>query len=560
VYNTLRHNSCDVPPNTSKVSPTASKAVNSSVYQLAYSHLKPYLSDKIKSLDFGKDFKTLTSYQKFVSYLQSFKKPKKDDDDDNYNIISNLSTTNKDYCLNLILIAHLSIEQFKELVVNQISIQTKLSPNRFVKFRIGGSLDDVYLIVPTDVELFNKIVEDFCYLVIYTFYIKITKLYFVDYKTVYKKAQDNTKKYKDFVKNNYSKEVIEAYKKEAKQFKKYKQEYEEYNKNIQTWFTKHRRFIRSIGRLNYLKYINFYFGRCTALTATISDDYINDKRAIDNARLQLVRYLKDKGIKYYIVAKELGSENNRIHYHYVLINAPKLNHEEVINSWGIGYVYLQELKNKKIEEELSIEDTPNPNDNVADGAIFYISKYLKKGLNLQFSRSWFKDGILRNDVYYLVEYDKTTNKVKLNDFSKKYFNNKVFVTKNEFRSFFAHYDIEDTKRVINNYNAKMNTYNLYNEEVDFHRQWIEVAQKKANDYLEDNNFAGFDYWNNKVEEHKSLLIPMKQLLFKQEERMSIILCDLIEFKPFIPAPYRFFDITLELKLQKIYKKHCNYRC
>jgi len=558
LYNSNRLNSSShYPPNNADVSLATTKVANS-VYQLAYSYLKPILSNKIKSLDFGKDFKTLTSYQKFVSYLQSFKKPKKDDDDYNYNLISNLSTTNKDYCLNLILIAHLSFEDFKKLVINQINIQTKLAPNRFVKFRVGGDLDDVYLIVPTSNELFNKIVEDFCYLVIYTFYVALTKLYFVDYKTAYKKSQDNIKKYEDFIKNNFSKQDIEAYNKEAKQFEAYKQEYEEYNKNVQTWFTKHRRFIRSIGRLNYLKYINFYFGRCSALTATISDDFINDKRAIDNARLQLVRYLKKQGIKYYIVAKELGSQTNRLHYHYVIINAPKLNHEEVINAWGIGYVYLQELKNKKIEEELSIEDEPNPN--VADGAIFYISKYLKKGLNLQFSRSWFRDGILRNDVYYLVEYDKATNKVKLNDFSKKYFNNKAFVTKNEFRSFFAHYDVEDTKRVMNNYNAKMNTYNLYDEEVEYHRQWIELSQKKANDYLEDSNFWGFEYWNNKVKEHQSLLIPMKQLLFKQEERMSIILCDLIEFKPFISAPYRFFEPIQEPNLVKIYKKHCNYRC
>jgi len=559
LYNNSRLNSSHYLPNNADVSPTASKAVDS-VYQIAYSYLKPSLTNKIKSFDFGKDFRTLTNYQKFVNYLQSFKN-KKPKNDDNFNLISNLSTTNKDYCLNLILIAHLSLDDFKKLVINQINIQTKLAPNNFVKFRVGGSLDDVYLIVPTVKELFDKIVEEFCYLVIYTFYVKITNLYFVDYQTALKKSQDNRKKYKEFIKNNFSKEVIEAYRKEAKQFKAYKQEYEEYNKNIQTWFTKHRRFIRSIGRLNYLKYTGFYFGRCTALTATISDDYINDKRAIDNARLQLVRYLKQQGVRYYIVAKELGEQTNRLHYHYVLIDSPKLEHSDVINSWGIGYVYLQELKNKKIEEELDIEDTPKPNDdNVADGAIFYISKYLKKGLNLQFSRSWFKDGILRNDVYYLVEYDKATNQVRLNDFSKKYFNNKAFVTKNEFASFFAHYNIEDTKRVINNYNAKMNTYNLYDEEAEYHRGWVELAQKKANDYLKDDNIWGFEYWNNKFKEHQSLLIPMKQLLFKQEERMSIILCDLVEFKPFIPAPYLFFEPIQEPKLVKIYKKHCNYRC
>jgi hypothetical protein len=168
--------------------------------------------------------------------------------------------------------------------------------------------------------------------------------------------------------------------------------------------------------------------------------------------------------------------------------------------------------------------------------------------------------VLRNDVYYLVEYDKTTNQVKLNDFSRKYFDNKPYVTKNEFRSFFAHYNIEDTKRVINNYNAKMNTYNLYDEEFEYHRQWVELAQKKANDYLEDSNITGFKYWDNKVKEHQSLLMPMRQLLFKQEERMSIILCDLIEFKPFIPLPYRFFEPIQEPKLVKIYKKYCNYRC
>jgi hypothetical protein len=557
VYNTLRHNSCDVPPNTSKVSPTAFTAVNSSqtVYQLAYS----YLEQNPKALDFGKDFKTLTSYQKFIRYLKSFKKPKKDDNDDNYNLISNLSNTNKDYCLNLILISHLSLEDFKKLVTNQINIQTKLSPNNFVKFRLGGSLDDVYLIVPTSKELFNKIVEEFCYLVIYTFYHKITKLYFVDYQTILQKYKDNTKKYKDFVKNNFSKEVIESYNKEAKQFKKYKEEYEEYNKNIQTYFVKHRRFIRSIGRLNYLKYTKFYFGRCTALTATINDDYIDNPEAIRVARQRLVRYLKEQGVKYYIVAKELGSQTNRLHYHYVIINAPKLNHEEVINAWGIGYVYLQELKNNRIEEELSIEDVPKP-DNVADGAIFYISKYLKKGLNLQFSRSWFRDGILRNDVYYLVEYDKTTNQVKLNDFSRKYFDNKPYVTKNEFASFFAHYNIEDTQKTVKLHNAMLDVYNLYEEEFEYRKSWLKLSYMRALEYQKDFNFEGFEYWNNKFKEHQEAFFLIKELFSKQEERLSKVFYDSIEVKPVVDVPYRFFEPIQEPKLEQLFKKYHNYRC
>lgn len=155
-------------------------------------------------------------------------------------------------------------------------------------------------------------------------------------------------------------------------------------------YSQHRRFIRSINRLNYLQYIGFDFGRSTAITLTISNDYINNKVAIRNARDRFQRFLRRRGIRYYVVAKELGALNDRLHYHVVVFNCPFLDMQQVDKIWRIGQdIKFQEIKNIR-------------------GAIYYIVSYLKKGINLQFSRAFFKERLLSNDVFYTVQYDKKT--------------------------------------------------------------------------------------------------------------------------------------------------------
>jgi len=164
-------------------------------------------------------------------------------------------------------------------------------------------------------------------------------------------------------------------------------------------YTKKRRFIRSINRINYLQYINFDFGRSTAIGLTIDDKFINDGKAIRRGLKRVERFLKGIGSNKFIVSKEYGDLNNRLHYHIVVINCPFILQDKINKVWGLSPnrdVYLQEIEDYK---------------GGIVGGVAYLVSYVKKGVNLQFSRAFFKEGILRNDVYYTVRYDKATLKV-----------------------------------------------------------------------------------------------------------------------------------------------------
>ena len=155
-------------------------------------------------------------------------------------------------------------------------------------------------------------------------------------------------------------------------------------------YSQYRRFVKSRSRLNYLQFIGFDFGRCSALTLTISNDYIGDKKAIRNALNRQEDMLRRYGIDKYIIAKEEGELHRREHFHAILFNAPKLDLQELDKVWRIG-------------QDIKIKEIKNPR-----GGVFYLTSYIKKGLGLQWSRGFFKEGLLRNDVYYTLDYDKTT--------------------------------------------------------------------------------------------------------------------------------------------------------
>jgi len=173
------------------------------------------------------------------------------------------------------------------------------------------------------------------------------------------------------------------------QFKKIDIDYE---------YSKHRRLVKCLTRLNYLQWIGFDFGRCTAITLTIEDKYILNDKLIEQRLQNVERYLKKIGVVYYIKGKEYGDLNNRLHYHMVAINCPYILQDKINKVWGLSTrnVELQEIKDYK---------------GGIVGGVAYLVSYVKKGVNLQFSRAFFKEGILRNDVYYMVRYDKATLKV-----------------------------------------------------------------------------------------------------------------------------------------------------
>jgi hypothetical protein len=177
-------------------------------------------------------------------------------------------------------------------------------------------------------------------------------------------------------------------------------------------FSQRRRFIKSISRLDYLQWIGFNFGRCSALTLTISNDYIGDKHAIRNALNRQEDMLRRYGVRYYVIAKELGELHNREHFHAILFNAPKLDLQELDKVWRIG-------------QDIKIKEIKNPR-----GGVFYITSYVKKGLNLQWSRAFFKNGLLSNGVYYLVKYDKATRQLYINNIW-----NAPFITKKDYDIF-----------------------------------------------------------------------------------------------------------------------------
>ena len=189
-------------------------------------------------------------------------------------------------------------------------------------------------------------------------------------------------------------------------------------------YSQHRRQVKSINRLNYLQYTGFDFGNTVFLTLTINNKYINNDVAIVNARNRIQRWLRRRGIKYYIIAKEYGTKNNRLHYHLIIFQFPeqfknnnrarKYKNKFIAPIWHIGWVDLRQSYNKL-------------------GGVFYVVSYLKKGANLQFSRSFFKERLLNNNVYYLVSYDKNTKQVGLYSKLSKIFG--AYVSKQDYKIF-----------------------------------------------------------------------------------------------------------------------------
>jgi len=566
LYNIGRHNHCYSTAIDSKISPTASKAVNSLsskwlnqkqkkidnlLKELSFEEVSRRVLNSLNPNEFAKqkDYKKAL-YNKILEEL--------------YNERINLSLNDR-------LLSKLSLEQLEEIALNNIRIQLNLSKIKNKATTLVKFTNNLYLSLENDLSLedLRERISHFCYLVFSTFYIA------AQHQSLFNK---NSKKYLQHITSNkilyklnqfIIKKIVHAkyllnygfspyeYSKSDNAFKKQKEAYQKAQKKHSSEYVKHRRFVRSINRLNYLKFIDFNFGRCTALTATISDAFIDDKRAIDNARLQLVRYLKSQGVRYYIVAKEYGDKTNRLHYHYVLFGAPYLEQSDVVNSWGIGFVYMQEVKND-LKDEFNLQGIQD--NNVADGAVFYLSHYLKKGVNLQFSRSWFKDGILRNDVYYLLQYDKDIKKVKLSQLSINFFNNRAFVTKNEFRSKFAGYDVEATQKFIKVYQSSSDIYAHCNA--------------KANRYkfLADNYSSACDYYAKQYDDRAIHYLYLSDFYIKKyklfnekrfefEEQLSKIFYLSVEPKEYIEPPMissKYKD--LKINTVQVYKQLHNYRC
>jgi len=188
------------------------------------------------------------------------------------------------------------------------------------------------------------------------------------------------------------------------------------NNDYKDGYSKHRRFIKALSRINYLQYINFDFGRSTALTLMISDKFINNEKLIRVRLRRVERYLDSLGVDYYIKGKEYGDLNNRLHFHIVAINCPYIYQDKINKVWGLSArnVELQEIKDYK---------------GGIVGGVAYLVSYIKKGVNLQFSRAFFKEGLLRNDVYYTVYYDRVLKRV----FPDPIFG--AYITKKDYRIF-----------------------------------------------------------------------------------------------------------------------------
>ena len=177
-------------------------------------------------------------------------------------------------------------------------------------------------------------------------------------------------------------------------------------------YSQYRRFVKSRSRLNYLQYIGFGFGRCSAITLTISSAYINDKKSIRYALNRFESMLRRKDIDKYIIAKEEGELHRREHFHAILFDAPFIPVSyQIAREYALVHrLHLSEraLRDNlddiwRIGQDIKIKEIKN-----IRGGVFYLASYIKKGFYLQWSRGFFKESLLRNDVYYTLDYDKTT--------------------------------------------------------------------------------------------------------------------------------------------------------
>lgn len=201
-------------------------------------------------------------------------------------------------------------------------------------------------------------------------------------------------------------------------------------------YSQYRRQVKSMSRLNYLQYIGFNFGRCSAIALTINKDYIDDKKSIILALNRFERYLRRQGIDKYIIAKEQGELHRREHFHAILFDASFIPVSyEMYQGYALEhhlFLPARELRNNlddiwRIGQDIRIKEIKN-----VRGGVFYICSYIKKGLNLQWSRGFFKESLLRNDVYYMLHYDKKTGFIVPDEVFG------VYITKSDYNIFKSH--------------------------------------------------------------------------------------------------------------------------
>lgn len=179
----------------------------------------------------------------------------------------------------------------------------------------------------------------------------------------------------------------------------------------------HRRFIVAINRLLYLRYFNYDFSNkhTSFITLSLSNLYVGDPRRIKLAKQKVFRLLKRWGCTQYVVAKELGALNGRLHFHIVAFQCPFIPANYKI------YAKYSARKNLNLSERKlrnNLQDVWGlGRSQVRQGygrensAVFYLIKYAKKGLRLQWC-SGFNVIMPLVGYIYNVQYDRKSDQVK----------------------------------------------------------------------------------------------------------------------------------------------------
>lgn len=182
-------------------------------------------------------------------------------------------------------------------------------------------------------------------------------------------------------------------------------------------YTLYRRYIVAINRLLYLKYVGFNFSnkKTSFIMLSISSQYYNDKKAILLSKMRVFRLLKRWGCDKYVIAKELGALKGRLHFHIVAFNCPF-----VPATYDIYLKYAKrkglELSERKLRDNLEnvwrIGGTHiEQGYGVENSALFYLIRYAKKGLRLQWSTG-FNSVMPLVGFIYNVQYNYQTKEVE----------------------------------------------------------------------------------------------------------------------------------------------------
>jgi hypothetical protein len=153
----------------------------------------------------------------------------------------------------------------------------------------------------------------------------------------------------------------------------------------------HRRFIVAINRLLYLKYVGFDFSnkRTSFITLSLSNLYVGDVKRIHLAKEKVFRLLQRWGCDKYVIAKELGALRGRLHFHIIAFNCPFIP-----ASYDIYLKYSKrrglDLSERKLRNNLKDvwrlgRSGIEQGYGAENSALFYLIKYAKKGLRLQWS-------------------------------------------------------------------------------------------------------------------------------------------------------------------------------